>query len=348
LDSENQLAEQLKVSVLTIREALRSLAQEGVIERRQGKGTFVVNPLGRRHVAVLHEMDFGHARSGYFFRHVAQELRRFLRAQGIRSRLYAGFHPPDLPYGEPTCDEFLEDLSRGKVVGVVAVASPAHPRWLDLLREKGLPVVGSAGEYEYGVGFDVRDLIRQAIGKLLKHGRREIAFIGCPVPAFQTSGAGSLSSIVSTVMREHGVPVRNEWMRLDINPVIGGGGWEQLRELWTARSEKPDGLVITDDILSLDVTMALLELGIRIPNQLMVITHANKGSEIRYPFPVTRVEVDPDTFARSLGEMLLRLIRKEPVQEPKIILPFRSEPGEESTADEAGPSSAVTKAIEQR
>ena len=335
VESENQLAKRYRVSVLTIREALRSLAQEGVIERRQGKGTFVTNPLGRRHIAVLQEMDFGHARSAYFFRHVAQELRRYFQAQGIRSRLYAGFHPPDQDYIEPTCAEFLEDLSRGKILGVAAVASPAHPRWLNELREKAIPVVGSVGEYEFGVGFDATALIRQSIRHLLEHGRRKMAFLGSPCPSFQSAGAQVLTPIVSTLMREHAVPISGEWMRLDINPMQGGAGWEQFRELWTARAEKPDGLVITDDILSLDVTMAILEMGIRIPDQLMVVTHANKGSGTRYPFPVTRVEVDPDVYARVLGEMLLRLIRKQPVAEPNLYLPFRVEPVEEAVTDSA-------------
>jgi DNA-binding LacI/PurR family transcriptional regulator len=344
VESENRLAKRFRVSVLTIREALRSLAQEGVIERRQGKGTFVANPLGRRHVAVLQEMDFGHARSAYFFRHIAQELRRFFNSQGIRSRLYAGFHPPDQTYGEPTCAEFLDDLSRGKILGVAAVATPVHPRWHDEVREKAIPIAGLAGEYEFGVGFDATDLIRQGIRHLLRQGRRKLAFLGSPSPSFQFAGAGVLTPIASAVMRELGVPVRAEWMRLDINPMLGGGGWEQFRELWTARSEKPDGLVITDDILSLDVTMAMLEMGIRIPDQLMVVTHANKGSEIRYPFRVARIEVDPDAYARVLGEMLLRLIRRERVAEPNVYLPFRSEQTEEppSHSEEMEPQSNRT------
>lgn len=48
LPSEQALAEQLKVSPGTVRKALDALATEGLVERRQGKGTFVAEQTQER------------------------------------------------------------------------------------------------------------------------------------------------------------------------------------------------------------------------------------------------------------------------------------------------------------
>src|SRR5687768_154346 len=59
LPSQNVLAERHSVSVTTVREALSALAEQGLIERIQGKGTFLKNAdataerTALRHVALI-------------------------------------------------------------------------------------------------------------------------------------------------------------------------------------------------------------------------------------------------------------------------------------------------------
>ena len=44
LPSEAELAKEFNVSIITIRSAITSLVQDGLLERVQGKGTFVCEP----------------------------------------------------------------------------------------------------------------------------------------------------------------------------------------------------------------------------------------------------------------------------------------------------------------
>jgi hypothetical protein len=61
---------------------------------------------------------------------------------------------------------------------------------------------------------------------------------------------------------------------------------------------------------------------IRVPEQLRIVTHANKGSAGRYPLPVTEIQMDPERYAEALGGMLLKRLRGEAVEPPTVILPF--------------------------
>jgi DNA-binding LacI/PurR family transcriptional regulator len=112
-----------------------------------------------------------------------------------------------------------------------------------------------------------------------------------------------------------------EWVRRDLHPMLSGAGWEEFREMWTARREKPDGLLVADDMLFSEVQIAVQELGIRVPDQLRIVTHANKGADRRYPFPVTLAQFDPERYAEMLGEMLLKRLRGEAVAPPVVQLP---------------------------
>jgi DNA-binding LacI/PurR family transcriptional regulator len=104
--------------------------------------------------------------------------------------------------------------------------------------------------------------------------------------------------------------------------MLSGAGWEEFREVWTARRERPDGLLVTDEVLFDEVQVAIRELGIRVPEQLRIVTHANKGLDRRYPFPVTLAQRDTRRYAETLGDMLLKRMRGEPVEPGTTAFPF--------------------------
>ena len=78
LPSFRQLAEEMLVSVITVKRAYEELEHEGIIYRRQGRGTFV--------------SEQGHARS----RETKLETARELLREGFREAGEAGLKPADL------------------------------------------------------------------------------------------------------------------------------------------------------------------------------------------------------------------------------------------------------------
>lgn len=344
LDTVIGLAKRLGVSKAVISQVIVTLAKEGLVDRRHGVGVFVKQPSQANHgdpterragrgtmarassgraasvervVGVLIDPDISHPRTSYFHVKVAQLLRLFFEERGYSARLYAGHRQPGDGTPKLTCDEFLADAREGKLCGVAAVCTIAHPDWIAPLEKQNVPVVGAHGTPQF-VHFDYAKMIREATLRLLARGRHNLAMIGGADP---TVVPGCLEAF-RTTMVERGVAVVEQWVRCDLESNLPGAGWGQFREIWSARPEKPDGLIVADDILFRDVLMAILELGVRVPADLQVITHANKGAETFYPFPVTLVQCDPQLFAEAVGAMLIGLMRGETVPSPAPLACF--------------------------
>jgi len=171
----------------------------------------------------------------------------------------------------------------------------------------------------YAILFDYPLFAREAVRRLCQQGCRKIAMIG---------GDGSLvagadeTAAFRSELQAQGVAVVESWIKGDIQQNVAGAGWNQFREIWLSCGEKPDGLLLLDDMLFRDVSIAIMELGIRVPEQLRIVSHANKGSEMFIPFPVTLLEVDPQPCAEKMGTMLLQLLNGEAVPHPQVISQF--------------------------
>ena len=314
LDSELTLAKRYQTSVLTVREALSALAEQGIVDRRHGSGTYILDPLARQHVAVYTGLDISHPRTSYFYLRLIQQLRQMVRAAGYRVRLYVGEVQPGELAPEMNCPEFLEALEAEDVCGVVAVAT-APGAWLAPLKERGVAVVGSTADFPYQVTTESASVIREGIERLILRGRRKLGFLGWV--------DHQATDLFSAVLHEHGLPVHPEWIRSDLHPSTEGAGWEEFRGIWLNGECKPDGLLIADDMLLTDAAAAILDLGIKVPDELAVVSHMNRGSLLLPPFPVDRMEYDPDMVAAAMGDRLLRAMRQEPVDQPQVVLGFR-------------------------
>lgn len=305
LESESRMAEQLGVSLLTLRHAVGALAHEGLVERRQGSGTYVADFSAKRHVAIVNRADPSIHGSAFQLR-IYHLLGAIFHARGYRHRFYV--------WGDGTDGgrDFKEDASHGSVCGVVFVAMHADPA-LPILREKRIPFVDTAGgATSGGMAMDWPKMVRDGARHLLERGCRKIALMqwSYSLPAERCIEA------LRSALSDYGVPLEEGWIRQTVSPDAPGAGWEQFREIWSAKSEKPDGLIVTDDVLFRDVALGILDSGIKVPDQLQVVTHANKGSGIHYPFPVAKLEIDPQEYAEALADGLIRFMKHEDATAP--------------------------------
>jgi len=328
LESEAHLARRLGVSVLTLRQALSVLAHEGLIDRRHGSGTYVTDRQKHKVVAVGSVTYPGQHPHSFQMR-LFVLLSELLMRHGYRCRSYVA----PLGFADGWA-ELVEEIERGRIAGAAFVAMDARSVAIRLA-ESGVPCVGTGYPYPASVELDYSDLVRKGVGHLLQRGCRRIALMQWLVDTPQEQAA---HEAFCSAMRDHGAPIRDEWMRRSVPPETPGAGWEQFREIWAARDEKPDGLLVTDDMLFRDVAMAILDFHLKIPDQLQVVAHANKGSGLTYPFPVSLLEVDLNEWAEAMMHRLIKLMNQEPVSPPVRYVRARLIPAE---GKEAGLIAAV-------
>lgn len=340
LPAVEELAARYGMSVIPVREGLLALAHEGLVIRKRRWGTFVAEPpADDRCVAIFSELDNTLPECSHFFRRVPQMLRRHLQEHGVPSRAYMGLltQPDDGSQPTPRCDEFFHDLAAGRLRGVIEFNSQClRDRLRAAIDEKQLLHV--LPSY---VRADYDGMLAAGFRRLQDLGCRRVAVLGIVASDITADDATAREATLSRHFAAAGLTYRQEWCRGDLKPNLPGAGWEMFREIWAARREKPDGLLVTDDVLFSDASKAILAQRIVVPEKLRVVTHSNRGNGLFYPFPVDRLEVDPDAFATLFATRMLELLRGEAPAVGRPVIQARLITADAVTSD-AGMKRAVS------
>jgi DNA-binding LacI/PurR family transcriptional regulator len=124
-----------------------------------------------------------------------------------------------------------------------------------------------------------------------------------------TSADPSRHPLLAKVMRAAGVPC--EWLEA---PKVEGlrrpegverGGLVAMKRWLDGRPALPDLLYFDDDFIARGGLLALAQRGIRIPEDVQVISWANKGLGPVFDKPLTRVEMDPVAHGIAIAERVL-------------------------------------------
>lgn len=307
-----ELSAKMRVSTPTLRAAQALLCQEGYLQPMHGSGVYVLDRVVTNLVALVSDLDVLHPGVSQFFRGMLHHLRGFFAENGVRTRLYLGEIQPGEPYKDPSCREFVADVLAHRFDGIVAVATDPLPVWMKGAEQFDIPVVGGNHRFRQWVSLDNQQLIREGLGILREQGARRVAVLAWG----DSGGAGGFPK----ALQDAGLSTREGWIRTDVHPSLPGGGWEEFREVWSAHAEKPEGLLIADEMLYAQALLAIQELGLRIPEDLRIVASVNRGAGLVHPFPVTLMEFDPKEMAEAMGGMMLKLLRREKVSPAQVVL----------------------------
>jgi GntR family transcriptional regulator len=161
LPSEPELARQLGVSRATLREAMRSFEERGLVVRRQGVGTYVTEAprVIDSGLEVLESIETLAARMGLSVTMGAHDFRR----------------------RQPESDESRQlNLSAGAEVVEVSLVMLAEGRPVAFLIDVFLPEVLPNGELEHGFTGSVLDLLLRREQVVLDSSRTEITAVSAP------------------------------------------------------------------------------------------------------------------------------------------------------------------------
>lgn len=300
LPAMRELAKRYVVSINTVGAALDLLAADGTVEKRHGSGVYVSEQAPRR-IGILSELDLMNPAIGPYFRGVAGHAKRLLEARGYESRLYVGNQRPALVESDTvTCPQFWDDLHAGHLHGAVLIDVPSTDAWAGRVLRAPVPLVGHHSGYT--VEPDFRGIIRSAVAQLCAQGCRRLGLIAWADPAPFVEAVAAL-----------GLETHDSWIVRDAHPGVAGAGWEGFRDIWSSTATHPDGLLILDDVLFTDAQFAMLQLRLRVPDDLRVVVQCTAGSPPRTSLPVHLLSVDPAEAAERLVDMLeARLAGQDP------------------------------------
>lgn len=304
LASEEAMAKRFNISYLTIRQAVKVLIDEGWVERRHGSGTFVTDRKVRCPVALLCELNPENPSSRFVFT-ILKRLRELVQKAGGRSLVYFGDVPSGRESSTEGYEQFLDDLETGRLRGVLSIsARREHAGWVKRAKELGLPVVGITGckDFSWRVLTDHMRMLKEGIEFLIRNERRRVACIGWDEP-----GAKGMTTreVCEKTLTKHGIKIRNSWLKFDLEPGVPGLTSDYMSKLWSGTGEKPDGLLICDDNFFGDAYLALAMQQVSVPDDCLVVTHANRGMHIAGMRDVIRMEIDLEFAAERAFQMFL-------------------------------------------
>lgn len=94
-----------------------------------------------------------------------------------------------------------------------------------------------------------------------------------------------------------------------------------LANAWN-RAHLPDAVLFDDDYFASGGIPALLEAGLRIPDNIRVVAWSNTGNELSFGFSLARLENDPFEHGRVLADYLLEILSGRKGRPPRLFTKF--------------------------
>jgi DNA-binding LacI/PurR family transcriptional regulator len=314
-----QLRQELGVSFDTLNAALGELERQNLIERRSGVGVYVAPRLQYQVAMVFDPSFFQGAGHSPFWDILVSEMRQ--RADSTIFSMH--FAPPNAH--EPLDVMLRQQLATGQIQGVIG--SVSELKTIEAIEESDVPFVRFGGVGKNVVHLDYRAMIFDAVRALKREGRRKIGlwkFVRPHVPApFPQEYRDEIEQMFEEALREIGLKFRPGLVKNNrhLRPRVGDVTQQTQQEqgFYTAREvfsgpekERPDAVVITDDLMTRGALTALHKLGVGVgPEQeLCIATQSNACSPILlgHEDELIRLEYDPAEVASTLFNNLHALM----------------------------------------
>jgi DNA-binding LacI/PurR family transcriptional regulator len=300
LPSTKALSEQLEVSLVTTHRAMQELEARGVIDRVQGRGTFVADrkETGKRvRLALILQpeaslADFYHGQLLEGMNRAARELEADLLIMQYKQKLRAD------------CQGYL---LVNQLPETIAQFHHEHPP------DTPTMLVGARHETLPYVDVDSGDLIRQAVRHLYRLGHRRLAYVG---GASELSNSRDRQAGYVATLDELSVPAEQRH-------TLDAGSWRlteqekmSLGQL-LAGPDRPTAVIAGGYYLALDVYQVAATLGRSIPEQLSVVGVDDPPSATHLSPPLTTLRQPLVELGHASINRMVRLIHRGPDDHPE-------------------------------
>ena len=201
----------------------------------------------------------------------------------------------------------LESFLKERWDLVVEIAASGKSR--HIIEESGWPFIciydgikrrpsassNCVGEVNYWTGAALGDLARSCAKKGV---RTVLQVLGLPNPYDVTEMLAISNIAVKTIKVAN--PGSGE--------AVAHGGFRAVRSYFRSRRGEPcpDLVLFTDDYVAQGGLIAMRSIGLRIPEDVAVVSHANKGHGPVWEKPLTRMEMDAESHGIKLADAIAR------------------------------------------
>ena len=328
LPTMRQLQDSLGVSPMTLNRALSELEANGMVYRRQGSGTYVspqakqmASSAAANAVGLVYDRALFGTHASPFGSILVDEAAR--RAQVLKER-FSLFLAMRASENASVHEDLSDAVLHGRLRGVL-YAGERNPKAISWFQKHKVPVVALSYR-ECGtprVRINHAQLIRIAVKSLAAKGCKRIGLwipLGNGLGRDENGYFAELEAFQSA-LKKADIEYSSDliWREKEHDADAKSAETNQQQGVKAAREtfgknqkNRPDGLVIGDDMMTLGALSFLDKSGVRVGSDLHIATHANKGSDVLSSHDeLSLLEVDSAEIARTMFEMLETLLRGE-------------------------------------
>jgi DNA-binding LacI/PurR family transcriptional regulator len=319
------LCESLATTRVTLREALNLLEAEHIIYTKERQGIFVSPNIYHKSIHIFFASSSFAAPASPFWSMLWVELEQEAQRRATFKDEFCTFHlvkPKDDPdYSIPESIDSMLQTERAD--GALLVGF--YTRGKGMLNREGIPGVTFAGEGPWVVRLDGIEFGRMATEVLMRQDCKRMGWWAYNVVTHPLERMEEVQAFRQT-LQEYRKPLYPELIRIPHVPPqtslsLQEQGYLLAREVFEGPvSARPDGLVISNDMMTDGALVAFEDLGIRVGSDIKIVTHANVGSPILFGRTknMTVIEYDPALLAQAMFSMLDTLMAGRKPAEPSI------------------------------